>query len=355
MRGSDVITLPRDRLPADPNERAEQLRGYFGDLIATATLADEGWQVLLARNQTVEFYVDPALAEGLAWWGPEGRADDIHKLLRRDLGFQLSLDDSWTLYDWSLWLSERRGRGEVTKEVVILHVDDHTDFMPPRVARDGRSWTDLITGEPCDLGFPESVRQAILSGAVGIGSFMAPFLHGLARCEFRHLSQSVSRRAPAQTCVIALNAQEDTLLKPAALRPSIGLQPYDACRGAAASHRYVVTHSPEAWLSDLPPWPMVLHIDMDYFNNRFDRDSGWREAARPGHDPDLPAMTRALDELFAALGHTGVGVRIESIAVALSPGFFPAEFWSPMISQLTTRLGGITQAKPFRGNGGGPP
>jgi hypothetical protein len=346
--------LPPDRLPADPGERAEQLRDYFGDLIPTVTLAEGGWQVRLTRNRAVEFYVDPVLPEGLAWWGPEWRAEDIYKLLRRDLRFQLALDDSWTLYDWSLWLSARRGRGEATEEVVILHVDDHTDFMAPRVARDARGWADLITGEPCDLGAPESVHRAIMSGAVGIGSFMAPFLHGLTRCEFRHLSQSVSSRVPAQSCRIALNAEADTLLRPGALRPSIDLEPCDARRGEAGAHRYLVTHSPEAWLSDLPDWPVLLHIDMDYFNNRFDRDSYWREATHPRHDPDLPAMTRALEEMFAALGRTGVGARIESIAVALSPGFFPAEFWSPMISQLTTRLGGIARAKPSRGNGGGP-
>ena len=142
-----MVILPSDRLPADPAERVEQLGGYFGDLIPTATLAEVGWQVRLSRSRALDFYVNPALHEGLAWWGPEGRVEDIYKLLRCESGFQLSLDDSWTLYDWSLWLSGRRTRGEATEEVVILHVDDHTDFMAPRVARDGRAWADLITGE----------------------------------------------------------------------------------------------------------------------------------------------------------------------------------------------------------------
>ena len=354
MDGPEVITLPPDRLPADPSERVEQLRVYFGDLIPTATLDDGGWQLRLSRNRTAEFLVDPRLAEGLAWWGPDGRVEDIHKLLRRDLGFQISLDDSWTLYDWSVWHSGVRTRGEMANEVVILHVDDHTDFMAPRVARDGSTWTDLITGKPCALRTPESVRQAILSGAVGIGSFVAPFLHELSRCDFRHLSQSVSRRAMVNSYEISLNSERDTLLQPGASRPSLGLETCDASLEEFGSHRYVVTHSPEVWLSELPAWPVLLHIDMDYFNNRFDRDSDWREAPIPRHDPDLPAMIRALDEMFDALDRTGVGARIESIAVALSPGFFPAEFWSPMISRLTTRLAGIVLSKPSCGNEGAP-
>ena len=122
---------------------------------------------------------------------------------------------------------------------------------------------------------------------------MAPFLHELASCEFRHLSQSVSSRSPVHAHRIVLNAEGDTLLRPGAPRPGIGLEACDARREEAASHRYIVTHSPEVWLMDLPDWPVLLHIDMDYFNNRFDRDSDWQKAALPRHDPDLPAMIRA--------------------------------------------------------------
>ncbi len=349
-----MIHLPPDRLPADPAERSRRLEAYFGDLIPTAEATEGGWSVRLDRARFAEFYVDPALERGLAWWGPEAVIGDIHRLVRRAGGFQLSLDDSWTLHDWSLWLSGRLGRGEATDEVTILHVDDHTDFMTPRVARDGGAWSDLITGRPCDLTAPESVRASILSGAVGIGSFMAPLLHHVSRCDFRHLSQSVSRRAADPVRRIALSTEEDTLLRPGARRPAVVLEPWDAGHEGPASHRYLVTHLPDEWLEDLPDAPVLLHIDMDYFNNRFDRDSEWHGSAAPRHDPDLAAMSGAMDELFAALDRAGVASRIESVAVALSPGFFPAEFWHPLTGRLAARLREVARAGPPRGDGGGP-
>lgn len=346
-----MIHVPTDRLPADPAERSRRLQAYFGDLIPTATATGEGWSIELRRSQLADFYVDPVLEQGLAWWGPGGSVGDIHRLVRREREFQLSLDDSWTLYDWSLWLAERRRRGEAPEGVTILHVDDHTDFMTPRVARDGTSWSDLITGHPCDLLAPETVQASILSGAVGIGSFMAPLLHHVPRCEFRHLSQSVNRRTPDPVRCIALPIEEDTLLRPGALRPGVSLEPWDADQRGGAFHRYVVTHRPDEWVEALPEWPILLHIDMDYFNNRFDRDSDWHLSADLRHDPCLASMSGTLDALFLALNRAGVTRRIESAAVALSPGFFPAEFWQPLTERLAAWLRGQIQS----GDGGGPP
>lgn len=341
-----MIHLATDRLPADPAERSRRLGAYFGDLIPTVAATTGGWIIRLDRPQSADFYVDPALEQGLAWWGPEGHAASIHGLVRRDSGFQLSLDDSWTLYDWSIWLTGKLGRGEASDEVVILHVDDHTDFMTPRAARHGAAWTDLITGRAFDLLGPETVRAAILSGAVGIGSFMAPFLHKVARCEFRHLSQSAITRSPEPVKRIALCDEEDTLLRPGVLRPAVALEPVDAENLSGVSHRYVVTHRVDEWIGGLPEGPILLHIDMDYFNNRYDRDSDWHASVAPRHDPDLPEMSQAMDELFAALDRAGVTARIESVAVALSPGFFPAEFWQPLTDRLASRLRTVGRAGP---------
>jgi hypothetical protein len=349
-----MINLPSDRLPVDPTERRRRLECYFGDLISTAEVTNGGWSVRLERARFAEFYVDPALDRGLTWWGPDAILGDIYRLVRRHGGFQLSLDDSWTLYDWSLWLSERHDRGVATDKVTILHVDDHTDFMTPRIARNGEAWLDLITGRPCDLTEPETVKGAILSGAVGIGSFMAPFLHRIARCDFRHLSQSVNRQVPDPARRITLRTEQDTLLSPGARRPSLVLEPWDAGHEEPTSHRYFATHRPDEWLEGLQDAPVLLHIDMDYFNNRFDRDSDWHGASAPRHDPDLAAMSETMDELFDSLARSGMTPRIESVAVALSPGFFPAEFWQPLTERLAARLGAVVRAGLPRSEGGGP-
>ncbi len=36
------------------------------------------------------------------------------------------------------------------------------------------------------------------------------------------------------------------------------------------------------WSNDLGPGPILVHIDMDYFNNRYDGDSDWAKCAGYG-------------------------------------------------------------------------
>ena len=79
------------------------------------------------------------------------------------------------------------------------------------------------------------------------------------------------------------------------------------------------------------PGLILLHIDMDYFNNRYDGDSDWRGRTER-LDPNPERICAMIDRMTAALDQYGVFERIEDVVIAYSPGFFPAELW-PMADE----------------------
>lgn len=180
----------------------------------------------------------------------------------------------------------------------------------------------------------DTVRNALLSGAIGMGSFMTPFLHAVPRSEVRHLCQPPKAVGTADFD-IRLTTQLDTLLEPGMARPAVELSP--ASQGVGPG-RYRVTSSVTHWLEGMRPGPALLHIDMDYFNNRYDGDSAWAEFV-PRFDPALDEIVAKIDELVTAVSQPGLPCQIEDVVIAYSPGFFPAEFWSVTDARLRAGLG----------------
>ena len=312
--------LPADRLPCSAADRHAALRDYFCDKDASAKLTERGWELTLAWPGDVDRHVDPRLPIGLNWWGNGVSLADM-ALERRCSGLILSsLYDTWTLYSWSKWLAQKCDAD--VSSPVILHVDDHKDLGSPRLFIEGEGLRDPLTGEVFELANPESVQSAILSGAVGMGSFMTPFLHATPAAEVRHLCQPPKATRTRDFRIVQVE-ECDTLLDPSARRPAMQLQER---AGVVGPGTYRVTADVQAWLSHIGPGPILIHIDMDYFNNRYDGDSDWRERKNQ-FDPPLQNILAKIDQLTEALMDFGLAPRIENIAIAFSPGFFPAEHW----------------------------
>jgi hypothetical protein len=348
------LVVPRDRLSADAGDRFAALSDYFGDLLASAELSAEGWVVQLKWPDFDEYFVDPLVPTHLGWWQPGMRVGEMRRAAVWSGTGQLSLDDAWTLFAWSRWLQARYREDQPPAEVAVIHVDDHRDMMSPRIAWDGTQWNDLLSGRRFTVFDPESVRAAILSGAIGVGSFFAPFLHQLPSVVVRHLSQSAGLAEDGREWLLLRESADDTIIMPGHLRPGIrrelvrpGMAPQ--ADGVVAG-RYRFTQTYEWCLADLPLCPVLLHIDMDYFNNRYDRDSDWRD--RPNRlDPSEPTILGKIDEFFAVLDKFGVAERVEDVTVALSPGFFPAEYWSASVERIERHLAALGMDLGCSGNG----
>ena len=309
--------LPRDRLPEEPHARHARLRDYFCDRDAVATQEDGGWRLDFRWPDEPERHVDPMLSAHLPGWAPG--LGQMVETMRRQGRVTTALYDTWTLVSWSEWAAVSRPRTDA--HLTILHVDDHRDLMSPRLFLEDGGWRDPIAGGAFDFRVPDSVRRALESGAVGMGSFLTPLLHAFPNAEVRHLCQPPKASSTA-VFEIQPHQQRDDLIDFDAMRPAIRLAPADH-HGAG---RYMITPEIGDWLKDLAPGPALLHIDMDYFNNRFDGDGDWAE--RPERlDPPTEAVIAGIRRVADALRGGGLLARIEDAVIAYSPGFFPSEFW----------------------------
>ncbi len=329
---SSQLTVPLSSLSADLHQRHAQLRDYFCDKDAQATCIDERWALSLSWSDDPNRYVDPRLDEGLAWWAADIQYQDMAKARKRRGRVLLALNDTWTLQSWSEWLA----RTPQHEDIVVLHVDDHKDLDAPRFFNRPDGWFDPISCRLVDLHVPHSVTDAIMSGALGMGSFLTPFLHRHPDTEVRHLCQGPKCTRTTDSQII-LESVADTLLDPSALRPAVSL----IADGQGTGHgRYRFTHDLDLWLEGLSKSraPILLHVDMDYFCNRYDGDSDHIDHPGPLNDT-LPQILSRIDVLTKALHRHGLAERLVDIVIAFSPGFFPAEFWAESCDRLLIGLG----------------
>ncbi len=333
-----AVEVPAASLPEGAEERFWFLAGYFERLIAEAVPLDRGWRLELRWPAAAASYVDPRLAAGLCWFSPQLLVSDIHLGVRLENGFQLSLDDAWTLLSWCSWLQDQDER---PRHLSVLHLDSHADLMSPRLSRGSGAdgpWTDLLTGRPVDLQSPLDVVAAIRSGAIGIGSFIVPFVHEVLHATtglslFHLCARARQQTAPGAYALVPVFAEADPLF-PDARRPGLELQRLPE-PGALRDGQglYVLDDDVAGILGRIPPGPVLLHIDLDYFNDRFDGRPDWEETPER-HDPPRDETLAAIDGFFAALAASPLPPSIADVTVALSPGFFPADYWEPAVERV---------------------
>lgn len=327
------LLIPKSRLSPDPLERHSQLRNYFCDKDAVISPSGEYFSLKLEWSNYAERYVDPRLDEGLDWWGVGAYSEMASVRVRRG-GVVFTLNDTWTLESWSRWLQQQSQ--EALDEVIVLHVDDHKDISSPRLFQKEDGWYDPISGEEFTLSDPESVANAINSGAIGMGSFLTPFLHTVQNVDLRHLCTPPKCNSTVDY-EIKRTYINDTLLEPMSYRPAIHLS---ELKSSKPVDRYRFTNDLGRWLEGLEGTDkaILLHIDMDYFCNRYDGDSDMIENPSP-NNPSIDLVLKRIDDLVSALNKRELTNKIVDIVIAFSPGFFPAEFWEPACNRLLERVG----------------
>jgi len=319
-------------LPDEAHARHGRLRTYFCDIDAQASPIEGGWQLDLAWPSDPERHVDIRIRDALSAWGGIG-LDAMATARCRSGRVLTSLYDTWSLLTWCEWAA--RAKPSPTDQITILHLDDHRDLMSPRLAIEGDELVDMITDDPFDVMNPSSVLSACNSGAIGMGSFLTPFLRAFPNCDVRQLCQP-PKIDGTQDWAFRAAVERDDLLRPGVARPAIALE---GAHGTGPG-RYRATSDIDAWLADIEDGPILLHLDMDYFNNRYDGDGDWTDRMR-ALDPSLETVLRRIDEVCAAMRDNGLVDRIEDAAVAFSPGFFPAEMWAAADVRLRENLASL--------------
>lgn len=333
------LTLDSKSLPKDEDKKRGIIEDYFPDHLPTATLVEGKFEVCLERPSSPygSFGHDKAIKPGLDWWKKGTRIRDIcveYKGLNKGM---LALEEQWIPLAWS---NAFKALGEIPEEIVLLHLDDHQDMMSPRIGKriDGEM-IDYITGEHIDFMDPATVKSAIKSGAIGKGSILTPLIWSIPKIHVRHLT---FRPHPNTTYKIDRVTYEDKILFKKDNR--IGLHFTDTSwESLTHQSNYVVTSDYDTWLKDIPAdVPILLHFDLDYFNNRFDGSSSWEEDLKArSFNPDFQTQEQCLKKVINGISRRKIESRIIDTTIGISPGFYPAEFWRPMVNNLFKELSSL--------------
>lgn len=330
------LSLPKSALPDDPLGRREVIEKYFPDFLPTVEANGEQYAVCLERPSSPYgcYLFDEGLREGLAWWKEGTRVRDIPAEYRLFKNGILALEEQWIPLSWSCTFKEI---GFIPREMIILHLDDHQDMMAPRIGKrmDG-VLIDYLSGEEVNFLNPDSVRSSIETGAIGKGSILTPLIWNTPKIHVRHLC---FRAHPASSYHLERAAEADNILFTEPNRIALKFKEV-AWDKLSQQSSYVVTPDVSFWMKDLPEdVPILLHFDLDYFNDRLDGDSNW-ESRSSGRcfDPDFSEQREQLNEIFRQIELAKIKTRILNVSVGISPGFYPAEFWKRMVEGLEHKI-----------------
>jgi hypothetical protein len=239
-------TVKLDLLQQPPEQEMHALLDFFSNL-STISFA--------ARSSELSLDI------------PEPFYEDEKKLIDRQLckrNLVVSFNHAWALYVWSHYLKCYMIKG---KRIVITHFDSHADLMTPYISSSGDStYHDMITRKPWSLD-DRSIAEAIISNAICPGSFVIPFLLSQEEVDYHFIkptdNEHVVRSENSVECSHALYPSLQAGLL------SLGRK-YDG-----ALH---ITESDIQGLEDVPPeFVWILDVDCDYFTNRYNGDSQWKD------------------------------------------------------------------------------
>ena len=325
--------LPYGSLPSNSHIRRQMLDDYFpSDLIPFDELIDNAWRIRAFIPNDPAFYVDPNFQNALARWHERVEIEEIGCYWRIYKNSMLSFNDSWSLLYWSLVLDWMKNASTSASQITLLHVDDHVDQGPPLLTMGSEGFECIFSGKEVNFKDPSSIEAACMQKSVNIRSFITPFLHALDAIDVLHLRYA--HKGPLNEKYLKCTTEEDVILASGKQRPSIKMTP------DAGEHRYSIASTPSPLVDRIKKDSILfLHLDCDALNNRYNGDSNW-DRIPPTIDEHLPQMKERISELFFEIGRLNATVFLN---VALSPGFFPSEYWQAMLEHIfnTASLHGL--------------
>jgi hypothetical protein len=319
-----MIKVPRGILSERQEESQDQLDTYFNTgLLASLRERTLDCDELLLEYphilaDLISFYVDPLIDRNLAFVFPDLTLKNIPFFWMKQGTYFEALNDNWTLYAWSLFMERNLDHIKRQKlPIIIYHIDDHTDMMAPLVHDDSGLKT-LVNNENIQVHEPQSIQNAINLGCIPIGAFMTVFLY-----QYQDIPISVRHLSKRQTSPlnqrhsISYSTGKDLLFSRNQIKSSI-------IEHDGSSHSYTLVDDIDAFLKDDSSEEAIrlLHIDMDYFNDRYDGDSNWGQRNRI-YDPEREEVISSIINHVRRLSQ----IKWDHTSVAYSPGFFPSEFW----------------------------
>ncbi len=325
---------PRPTIPLDPdlartlplNQLDDRIRQLVGstryEIDAKLT------SLTLLGPDTYYHAVDPDLPGLLGRFRPGLEMSGLATFTCRAPNFDLSCEDSWSGYHLSRFLRGPRTDGPL----VVIHLDDHTDMMPPLLGSSDDVLVFPGTRERFDPASEADWQRAITSGCVGIGSFLSPLFHGDRPVHVRHIDNRSAPLGPVHH--VAREVRRPDLFAGF----SLAALAYEDATSSATAGTYRAGSDPVLVLCDLPRGTVVAHVDLDYFINDFNGNF----PGGTGGQADEATMIEAADDKLTRF-HDAMrrhGVRPERWLLATSPGFCAVRHWEHLLDRLAAVLVG---------------
>jgi len=294
---------------------------YFNGLEIECTEYEDYYQVVVWANQYT--YCED-ISQGLDYLGIS--ESDVSEYCLINDNMALCLSENWLPYAFA-YLSTRDGCSKAPMN--IIHVDDHSDLMSPFICYENKKYYDMLSGDEVCFNESESLRRAVRSGAITIGSMLTAIVYAMSKTNILHIKNG----ANSQEYELVKTTFFDKLLHNGCQRIVIEKQ-----KNEIGADKYFITDN---W-DDLekrmnPDFPCLLHIDMDYFNNRYNASTSWREN-QDRYDPDFVQQKHTMDKLIASIENISKITNIQYVLIGISPSFYPAEYWEDGLNYITTGL-----------------
>lgn len=328
------IPVDADLLRREGRERVEeQIRRIVR---STRAELDIGEAVFRLLGPDMSYHrADPELEALLAAFEPGPGVAGVGSYRATRERFDLCFEDSWSGFFVAAALQDASARDDL----VVIHLDDHTDMMSTLLRVDGDTLIDPARAAAFHPDRPEDWEACIHSGCIGIGSFLTALYYLDSSVHVLHLNNAAAGTDETQS-----------VLREFCTYPLIPGQEFAGLRIAgqaegASLGTYLAGPDPAIVLGSPPSGRVVVHIDLDYFINDFNGNIGQRPAAPPAAQR-LEAQ-RKMAAFFAALSASVA--QVERWIVATSPGFCSIRHWQWLLDSLEERIGEFERTR--RGDG----
>lgn len=315
---STRISIPKNFLSANPQIAYESIYGYFNgfDIDIQETMYD---YTLFLRKSDFAYCED--ISKGLLRLNI--LPDSISDYCFINASCCMCLSENWLPYGWRVIT----GQDIVAKNTAIIHIDDHSDLMKPFISIESGIYRNLLSNQTANSLSVDFLKNAINTGAITIGSMLTMIVFSLERFNIYHLKRNVEKKRLG----IVKQAFLDPLIQNC---ERIGIDFIDDCSGPA----YFLTSSVDEIVSNLNGEEQcVLHIDMDYFNNRYNGSTSW-EIDNIGKNYSLDEQKHRMVEIAKALESINNTIPIKYILIGISPSFYPSEYWEEGLCFLLKSL-----------------
>lgn len=318
---SNIVNISKKYLPQDEQRAIEYLYDYFNNFDITLKVSNNSYDVQLTKN---EYSYCEDISKGLEFLGISEQGIDTYCNVKNNSA--LCLSENWLVYAYAKIMEKKNYN---IKKMTIIHVDDHTDLMKPFIYWDNGKYYNMINNQRICFNNSSSLKQAIMSGAITIGSMLTAIVYSQEQTEIFHLKQNAETKSNAfyKTTVF------DSVLMDNAQRISI-----DFSNQNINYNNYTLTSNWEYIIQNIKiNIPCILHIDMDYFNNRYNASTSWKENANR-HDPNFIEQKKSMDTLICAVERILKKVDINCVLIGISPSFYPVEYWNAGLKYLIEGL-----------------